>query len=180
MFIFSVHLLLSHRWKGTKFFVFCENYSTAALRDPTSRTSATVDNDAHFKTHDKTKQSQHVERQPPIRIVQCQMSIASAALAIQITSLLCFAFGCGRKKPLIMVFIYPPARLITPALVPLTALADALEILQPSTVGGNGAGWCPRITLCPSASFHHTQPQGRSAEDPGRFVTAHTKCSHIQ
>lgn len=55
-----------------------------------------------------------------------------------------------------MVFIYPPARLITPALVPLTALADALEILQPCTVGGSGAGRCPRNTLCTGASLHHT------------------------
>lgn len=70
-----------------------------------------------------------------------------------------------------MVFIYPLARLITPALVPLTALADALEILQPSTVGSSGAGRRSYIILCASA----TQRHGRSAEDLGKFVTAHTK-----
>lgn len=72
--------------------------------------SVTVDNDAHFKTHDKTKLNQHAESQPPIEIVQCQMSTASAALAIQITSLLCFALGCGREKNLDNGFHLPPSQ----------------------------------------------------------------------
>lgn len=52
------------------------------------------------------------------------------------SSSLCFALGCGVEKPLIMVFIYPPARLITPALVLLAALADAFETLWLSAAGG--------------------------------------------
>lgn len=63
-----------------------------------------------------------------------------------------------------MVFIYPPARLITPALVPLAALADTLEILQPGTIGGSGASHRPHITTCASASFHHTTI-GKRARD---------------
>lgn len=62
----------------------------------------------------------------------------------------------NKTKNLIMVFIYLPARLIAPALVPLIALADALKILHLSTVGGNGAGQGIHITLCPNASFHPT------------------------
>lgn len=72
--------------------------------------SVTVDNDAHFKAHDKTKQNQHVESQPLIKIVQCQMSIASVALPIQITSLLCFALGCSREKNLDNGFYLPPSQ----------------------------------------------------------------------
>lgn len=61
--------------------------------------SVTVDNDAHFNTHGKTKQSQHAERQPPIEIVQCQTSNAGAALAIQITFLLLCIRMRQREKP---------------------------------------------------------------------------------
>lgn len=114
-----------------------------------------------FKMDDKTKPC--CRKSDCAEIVQHQIRIASAALAIQIISLLCLAFWCGRqKKPqnktknLIMVFIYLPARLIAPALVPLIALADALKVLHLSTVGGNGAGQGIHITLCPNASFHHT------------------------
>lgn len=118
MFILSVHLLLSHQWNGAKWLISVIFFTkiTQPLRRGTQPLeyqpieSVTVDNDAHFKTHDKTKQSQHVERQPPIEIVQCQMSIAGAALAIQITSRLRFAFGCSREKNLDNGFHLPPSQ----------------------------------------------------------------------
>jgi len=72
--------------------------------------SVTVDNDAHFKDHDKTKQSQRVERPPPIQIVRFQMSIATAAPAIPTASRLCFASRCGREKNLDNGFHLPPSQ----------------------------------------------------------------------
>lgn len=118
MFILSVHLLPSQQWKGTKWLIFVIFFTKITRRlhrgtQPVEHQpieSVTVDNDAHFKTHDKTKQSQHVERRPPIEIVQRQMSIGGAALAIQITSLLCFALGCGREKNLDNGFHLPPSQ----------------------------------------------------------------------
>ena len=120
MFIFSLHLLLSHRRKRMKLFISATCFFLTKITRPLHSgtrpvehrptESVTVDNDAHFMTHDKTKQSQHVQRQPPIEIVRRQMSIASAALAIQITSLLCFALGCGREKNLDNGFHLPPSQ----------------------------------------------------------------------
>ncbi|KAF0047003.1 hypothetical protein F2P81_000636 [Scophthalmus maximus] len=69
------------------------------------------------------------------------------------------------------------ARLITPALVPLTALADALEILQPGTVGGSGAGRCACVVTmapCAGASFHHHYHMAGVQRISGNF-SQHTK-----
>lgn len=54
-----------------------------------------------------TTQSQHIERQAAMAVVQCQMSIAIAALAIQIIARWCFALGCGTEKNLNGIHLLP-------------------------------------------------------------------------
>jgi len=94
--------------------------------------------------------------QPPIKTVQCQICITGAALVIQITSLLCFPLGCGREKSLDNGFHLPPSKTNHTDIRSTHCCSWRIRKLQTSTVGRCGAGWCRRITLCASATFHHT------------------------
>lgn len=144
--------------------------------------SVTVDNDAHFKTHDKTKQNQHAESQPPIEIVQCQMNTASAALAIQITSLLCFALGCGREKNLDNGFHLPPSQ--------TNHTSIGSTHCSGWRIGNTAAQHCRwhwsrsmllhlPVFLC-QCQFFATQPWGRREYWQIRGSTWDKKTSHIQ
>lgn len=66
------------------------------------------------------------------------MRLAGADLAIQMTSAVFPIKMQHRGKSLIMVFIYPLARLITSALVPLTALANTVHLPTPEVAVETG------------------------------------------
>lgn len=72
-----------------------------------------------------------------------------------------------------MVFIYPPARLITLPLVPLTALADSLEYCNPALQVAVEQVDTPASTRVPEPVFS-TQPQSNNAEN----LSQHIKKEH--
>lgn len=139
--------------------IFKQNYKELHRRTQPKHQAierVTVVDDAHFKSHHRTKTKSAGKK--ATSDWDCPVPYKHHRCCVSYSNHFSFVF-CIRmrqkKNPMIMVFIYPPARLITLPLVPLTALAHAFEFCRPA-FSGSGTGWWPCITLCISDTFTYS------------------------